>query len=358
MGEKKASRKNKEFYKGKRIFLTGHTGFKGAWMTAVLHELGADLTGYALAPEPESLFEKIGGDTMCKSIIADVRDSGRLSRELNGFKPEIVIHFAALLPVQSCYDDPHLAYGTHVMGTVNLFEAIRSCDSVKSVLIITTDKVYENRGDGAVYKESDPLGGADPYSSSKACMELVAETYKRSYLQAGGKAVGVSTARASNVIGGGDHIQSRLIPSILNSFARGKELELRNPRQTRPWQSVLDALNGYLSVSRLMYNEPEKYSGPWNIGPVKEGIKSVLEVVEKMQLFYKGTEGYIQGDPSRVIESMTLGLDITKALGHLGWAPEIPLDRMLYDLVDYYKRRQAKEPERDICLRQVREFFA
>jgi CDP-glucose 4,6-dehydratase len=353
----KASWKNKEFYKGKKIFLTGHTGFKGAWMTAVLHELGADLTGYALEPEPGSLFEKIGGGGMCKNVTADVRDFRRLSQELNGFKPEIVIHFAALLPVQSCYDDPHLAYSTHVTGTVNLFEAIRICESVKSVLVVTTDKVYENKGDGALYKETDPLGGIDPYSSSKACMELVAGTYRKSYLQTGEKMAGVSTARASNVIGGGDHIQSRLIPSILNSFARGKEVELRNPYQTRPWQSVLDALNGYLSIARLMYEEPEKYSGPWNIGPAKEGIKSVLEVVEKMQRFYKGTEGYIQGSPSRVIESTALGLDITKAVTQLDWAPEIPLDRMLYDLVDYYKRRQAGEPDRDICLRQAREFF-
>jgi CDP-glucose 4,6-dehydratase len=167
----------------------------------------------------------------------------------------------------------------------------------------------------------------------------------------------VSTARASNVIGGGDHIQSRLIPSILNAFAARKEVELRNPHQTRPWQSVLDALNGYLSIARLMYEEPEKYSGPWNIGPAKEGIKSVLEVVEKMQLFYKGTAGYIQGNPSNVIESATLGLDITKAVGRLDWAPEIPLDKMLYDLVDYFKRQRSGEPERDICLGQVRKFF-
>jgi CDP-glucose 4,6-dehydratase len=357
MNEKKASQKNKEFYKSKKVFLTGHTGFKGAWMTAVLHELGADLMGYALAPEPGSLFEKIGGDTMCKSVIADVRDSGRLNRELNGFKPEIVIHFAALLPVQNCYDDPRLAYDTHVMGTVNLFEAIRSCNSVKTVLIVTTDKVYENKGDGAVYKETDPLGGADPYSSSKACMELIAETYRKSYLQVDGNKIGVSTARASNVIGGGDHIQSRLVPSILNSFVKGKVVELRNPHQTRPWQSVLDTLNGYLSIARLVYEDPEQYSGPWNIGPTKEGIQSVLDVVERMQTFYKGSAGYTQNNPFKVIESRSLGLDITKSLTRLDWVPEMSLDKMLHDLVDYFKRQQAGEPERDICLGQVRDFF-
>jgi CDP-glucose 4,6-dehydratase len=353
----RASQKNKAFYSGKRVFLTGHTGFKGAWMTVVLYELGAEVMGYALEPEPGSLFEKINGEMMCKSVIADVRDCRNLRETLCAFKPEIVIHFAALLPVQRCYDDPHLAYETHVMGTVNLLEAIRSCDAVKSVLIVTTDKVYENKGDGALYTETDPLGGIDPYSSSKACTELVAETYKKSYLQINGKMIGVSTARASNVIGGGDHIKSRLIPSILDSFAQGKAVELRNPHQTRPWQSVLDALNGYLAIARLMYQEPEKYSGPWNIGPVKEGIRSALEVVERMQGFYKNNTGYTENNPFKVIESQTLGLDITKAMTHLGWAPEIPLDKMLYDLVDYFKRQQAGEDERDICLRQVREFF-
>jgi CDP-glucose 4,6-dehydratase len=353
----KASQKNKEFYRGKKVFLTGHTGFKGAWMTAVLHELGADLMGYALAPEPGSLFEKIGGGRMCRSVIADVRDSGRLNRELNGFKPEIVIHLAAQAIVKTCYDNPGMAYEINVMGTVNLFEAIRSCGGVKSVLIVTTDKVYENKGDGAVYKETDPLGGVDPYSSSKACMELIADTYKRSYLQAGDKMVGVSTARASNVIGGGDHIQSRLIPSILNSFALGKEIELRNPRQTRPWQSVLDALNGYLSISRLMYTNPGAYSGQWNIGPAKDGIQSVIEVVERIQKYYESNIGYVISDAFKAVESKTLGLDITKSLEQLDWMPELSLDKILYDVVAFFKRQQAKEPDRNICLCQVNNFF-
>jgi CDP-glucose 4,6-dehydratase len=357
MSAVKASRKNREFYKGKKVFLTGHTGFKGAWMTALLHELGADLAGYALAPEPGSLFEKIGGAALCKSVIADVRDSERLNRELNEFKPEIVIHFAAQAIVKACYDNPGMAYETNVMGTVNLFEAIRACEDVKSVLIVTTDKVYENKGDGALYKEADPLGGADPYSSSKACMELVAGTYKRSYLQADGRMVGVSTARASNVIGGGDHIRSRLIPSILNSFASGKTVELRNPHQTRPWQSVLDALNGYLSIARLMHEEPEKYSDSWNIGPVPEGIRSVLEVVERMQKYYETDTGYAAGDAFEVIESKTLGLDISKSLKQLDWKPELSLDKALYNVVDFFKRQQAKEPEQNICLRQVKDFL-
>jgi CDP-glucose 4,6-dehydratase len=353
----KASQKNKEFYPSKRVFLTGHTGFKGAWMTAVLHELGAVAMGYALEPEKESLYKKIDGDSLIQSVIADVRDVHRLKEELCEFEPDIAIHFAALLPVQSCYDDPRLAYETHVTGTVNLFEAIRACETVKSVLIVTTDKVYENKGDGAVYVETDPLGGIDPYSSSKACMELISETYRRSYLQADGRMTGVSTARASNVVGGGDHIQSRLIPSILNAFAAGKDVEIRNPHQTRPWQSVLDALNGYLAIARLQYESPERYSGPWNIGPSPDGILSVLDVVNKMQSYYENAAGFKPGANLKVQESNTLGLDITKSLTLLDWAPEMSPDEMLYDLVDYFKRLMAHEPEQDICLGQVRTFL-
>jgi CDP-glucose 4,6-dehydratase len=354
----KASEKNKIFYKGKRVFLTGHTGFKGAWMTAILHELGAEVIGYALQPDPESLFNKMNGNTMLHSVIADVRDYGRLNKELNGFRPEIIIHLAAQAIVKDCFDDPRLAYESNVMGTVNLFEAIRSCNMVKSVLIVTTDKVYKNKGDGAVYVETDPLGGVDPYSSSKTCMEFISEAYKNSYLQTDDRMAGVSTVRASNVIGGGDHIQSRLIPSILNSFAAEKELELRNPHQTRPWQSVLDALNGYLSIARLMHENPEKYSSQWNIGPMKEGIRSVLDVVKKMQEYYRGSSGYVTGKAFKVVESKTLGLDITKSLEQLDWKPELSLDKMLYDLVDYFKQRQAGEMEKDICLAQVRSFFS
>jgi CDP-glucose 4,6-dehydratase len=357
MDTQKASQNNKTFFSGKHVFLTGHTGFKGAWMTAILHELGAEVMGYALVQEPGSLFEKIKGETICKSVIADIRDAEKLKQELCAFEPEIVIHLAAQAIVKDCFDNPRFAFETNIMGTVNLFEAIRFCDSIKSILIITTDKVYENKGDGAVYIETDPLGGIDPYSSSKACMELIADTYKRSYLQTESRKIGVSTARASNVIGGGDHVQSRLIPSILDSFLSGKTLELRNPHQTRPWQSVLDALNGYLSIARLMYEEPDHYSSQWNIGPAKEGIQSVLEVVRRMQKYYESDAGYTVSDTFKVIESKTLGLDISKSLERLDWSPELSLDKMLYDLVDFFKRQQAGEWERDICLGQIRQFF-
>ena len=349
--------KNISFYKGKKVFLTGHTGFKGAWMSAVLHRLGANAMGYSLAPKPDCLFEKINGNSLIQSHIADVRDYEMLKKALCSFEPEIVIHFAAMAIVKDCFDDPKTAYETNVMGTVNLFEAVRSCNSVKSILIITTDKVYENKGDGVVYTETDPLGGIDPYSCSKTCMEFISETYKKSYLQTNERMVGVSTARASNVIGGGDHIQSRLLPSILNAFAQDKEVELRNPDQTRVWQSVLDALNGYLAIARLMCDNPVKYSSQWNISSSNEGIRTVREVVEKMQAFYKNTAGYKQTDRLNVIEFQTIGLDISKAVNYLDWQPQQSLDTVLFDLVDFFKRQQANEPIRNICFDKINKFF-
>ncbi len=351
-----ANIKNRTFYSGKNVFVTGHTGYKGAWMTAILHELGANMTGYAYKAPDGSLFDKMGGNRLVHSVEGDVRDYAYLKKTLLDAQPEIVIHLAAQAIVKDCFDNPRFAYETNVMGTVNLLEAVRCCPSIKSVVVITTDKVYENKGDGAVYVETDPLGGIDPYSSSKTCMEYITDTYKRSYLQADGRMVGVSTVRASNVLGGGDYVQSRLIPSILRSIAEGKPVELRNPHQTRPWQSMMDALNGYLTIGRLMYEQPEEYSSQWNIGPTRDGIKDVLWVVNKMKEHYASTE-YVVGDAFAVTESATLGLDISKSIQHLDWEPLLSCDKMLYNIVEFYKMQQNGVPELEICTKQIREFF-
>lgn len=352
----KANEKNVEFYKDKKVFVTGHTGYKGAWLTAVLHMLGAKLTGYSLEPSCDNMFRKINGEKLGKSIIGDVRDFEYLKKSLLDAQPEIVIHLAAQAIVNDCFLDPRCAYETNVMGTVNLLEAIRLCPSVKSVVIITTDKVYENKGDGAVYVETDCLGGIDPYSSSKTCMEYVVDAYKNSYLQAGNSFVGIATVRASNVLGGGDCVKSRLIPSILEAISNNKPIELRHPHQTRPWQSMMDALNGYLSIGRLLYNNPSKYSQKWNIGPSLDGIKEVVWVVDQMRKHYNSTE-YIVGNSFDVVESKTLGLDITKALKELDWEPLLSCDKMLYSIVEYYKKQQEGVPELDIAEKQIREFF-
>jgi len=275
---KSASSLNKEFYRGKRVFVTGHTGFKGGWLTAILNELGAVSRGLALPPASESMFANIGGSQLIDHIECDIRDGEAVAKAIADFQTQIVIHLAAQAIVKDCFDDPNRAYSTNVMGTVNLLEAVRRCDSVKSLLVVTTDKVYENKGDGAAYVETDPLGGTDPYSASKTCMEFITNSYKASYLQTGERPVGVATVRASNVLSGGDHVQSRLIPSILSGFAMGKPVELRNPNQTRPWQSVFDAMNGYLTIARKLYEQPILFSEAWNIGPSIEGIRTVDEV--------------------------------------------------------------------------------
>ncbi len=351
-----ASIKNKHFYKGKKVFVTGDTGYKGAWLTAILSELHADMTGYALSAPSGSMFEKIIGQCSVRHTDGDVRDFEKLLGCMSEAKPEIVIHLAAQAVVKDCFDHPAYAYETNVMGTVNLFEAVRRCPDVKSVVIVTTDKVYENKGDGAVYVETDPLGGIDPYSASKTCMEYITDSYRRSYLQTDDRMTGVATVRASNVLGGGDPVQSRLIPSILRAIDEGKPAAIRNPHQTRPWQSMLDALNGYLTVARLLCEQPETYSQPWNIGPERDGIKEVAWVAGKMREHFSNAE-YTAGDSFAVTESQTLGLDISKSLKYLDWKPLLSCDRMLYEIVEFYKLQKAGIPEMEICKKQIRNYF-
>lgn len=351
-----AIQRNRSFYRGRRVLVTGHTGFKGAWMTAMLNYLGADTYGFALPPEEGCLYQKIDGFTLIHSVLGDVRNPTVVRQVVQNCKPEIIIHLAAKAVVKECFEAPLITFDTNVMGTVNVLEAVLDCPSVKSLLVITSDKVYQNKGDHALYTEADPLGGDDPYSSSKVCMEFVTESYKRSYLQRDGRMVGVATIRASNVLGGGDHVSTRLIPSILRAIAEGRPVELRHPQQTRPWQSVLDALNGYLTIGRFLYQHPQEYSGAWNIGPTKDGIRDVLWVVEQMKRHYRTVE-YTVCTPIQVKESETLGLDISKALTRLDWAPALTCDEMLYGIVTFFKQR-TRMPERELCRRQIEAFFS
>lgn len=352
---KDAVGKNIQFYKGKRVLVTGHTGFKGAWLTAILHYLEADSVGYALSAEPGSLYCKMHGDGLIRNVTGDLGNTACIKKTVTEFQPEIVFHLAAFGFVKECFADPLRAYRDNVLGTANLLEALRTCDSVRSIVLVSTDKVYENHGDGAVYEESDLLGGVGPYAASKTGMEILARDYRETYFQTK-KNVGIATVRASNVLGGGDHIQSRLVPTILRSVAEGTPVELRHPEQTRPWQSVLDALNGYLTVGRYLYQEPDIYAEAWNIGPTIDGIRSVGWVFNRIRAAFQGLES-CRSVEDGVQESQTLGLDIHKALTRLDWQPIVPLERTLRQLVEFFQGQQDGQWERDLCREQIEEFY-
>lgn len=356
MVTKDSREKNLSFYKGKRVLVTGHTGFKGAWLTAILYYLQAEAIGYALEPAAGCLYERIGGDSMIHSVCGDLSDQARLEQTIREFQPEIVLHLAAFGFVKECYEDPVRAYETNLMGSLHLLEALRKCDRVGSIVMVSTDKVYENHGDGVSYREADRLGGIGPYSGSKTCMEYLIQDYRETYFLKQDKKVGLASVRASNVLGGGDHVQFRLIPTILHSVVEGKPVEIRNPDQTRPWQCVLDALNGYLSVARLLYQKPTVYSEAWNIGPAKDGIRSVGWIFETInRAFHLQKNSAAKG--IGVMESQTLGLNIEKSMERLDWEPILPIERTIEQVVDFYKCQQSGEAERDICMRQIDGFY-
>lgn len=349
--------RNLDFYKGKKVFVTGHTGFKGSWLTVMLRYLGADIMGYSLAAEKGCLYEQIEGDELAKSVVGDLCDRAKLHNAIQTFKPEIIIHLAAFGFVNECFEDPVRAYQTNLMGSLNLLEEVRFCESVKSVVMVSTDKVYLNEGDGVNYSEDSRLGGLGPYSASKTCMENLVADYRNTYLMTSNKKVGIATVRASNVLGGGDHIESRLIPSILKAVDEHRKVELRNPDQIRPWQSVLDALNAYLTIGRYLYCNPEDYSEAWNVGPRPEGIKSVSWIFNEIkQSFGALSEGNAQ--KFRINESKTLGLDIRKILQKTDWEPRLSTEELIYDVVSFYQRRKDGDAALDICLDQIENFFS
>lgn len=355
--ESDSRKNNKHFYKGKKILVTGHTGFKGSWLISILNLFEADCLGYSLQPEKGCLYEQINGDNLIKSVEGDLGDYELLIKKMNEFRPEIVIHLAAFGFMNECYQDPQRAYKSNVMGTVNLLEAIRECGTVKSVVIVSTDKVYANKSDGAIYKEEDLLRGESPYSCSKTCMEFIVNDYRETYFKnLKDRKIGIGIVRASNVLAGGDHIKSRLIPTILRSIDEGIAVELRNPTQTRPWQSVLDALDGYLTVGRFLYENPEEYSEAWNIGPTRDGIKSVSWVFNKMQSYFKGLE-QSTAEHFDVNESGTLGLDITKSISRLDWSPKLDVDRVMELVVDFYKAQKEGKNVLSICRSQIKEYY-
>ena len=322
---------NPLFWKNKKVFLTGHTGFKGSWLALWLSSMGAEVCGYALAPkEDKSLFLLADVASNIRSIDADIRDLNRLTAEIKNFNPELVIHMAAQPLVRYSYEAPVETYEVNVLGTVNILEASLKASNLKAVLNITSDKCYENIETFWGYRENDPMGGFDPYSSSKGCAELVTKAYRQSFYK--DRDIGLATARAGNVIGGGDFSKDRLIPDLMEAFLTKKPINLRYPQATRPWQHVLESLSGYLLLMENLYNNSQDFSQAWNFGPASTDVKSVISVVRKVLSLLEKTEildhPLLEYTKNEVLlhEAHSLALDCTKVRLKLGWEPKWNLD--------------------------------
>jgi CDP-glucose 4,6-dehydratase len=332
----------RDAFAGQRVFVTGHTGFKGAWLIAMLDLLGADTTAYAHAPETEpSAYERIGGDKLCRSIIGDLRDRAKLTNAINYSKPQIVLHLAAQSLVRRSYRDPIDTFESNIMGTINVLEAVRHYDQPCAVTLITTDKVYAETGDGRSYREDDKLGGYDPYSTSKACCELVAESYRSSYFHPHKHAdhgKSIATARAGNVIGGGDWCEDRLVPDVVRAMSRGEPVRVRNPRAVRPWQHVMEPLTGYLLLAAHQWSKPTAFCKGFNFGPSAD---DTLEVEQVVQLALKawGQGSYVcDVDSNAPHEAALLRLDSTRAHETLGWRPRFDAATAITKTVEWYRQ--------------------
>ncbi|MGH2465696.1 MAG: CDP-glucose 4,6-dehydratase [Candidatus Limnocylindrales bacterium] len=307
-------------FRGRRVFITGHTGFKGAWLSEWLGTMGAEITGYALGPPTQpNLFEAIHLGDRVRHVVADIRDSARLSAEVSAAQPSVIFHLAARALVRRAYDEPRETFETNVMGTVNVLEAARACPSVGAVVIVTSDKCYDNPETGHPFRETDPIGGRDPYGASKGGAELVTAAYRESFFRDG---AGIASVRAGNVIGGGDWAPDRIIPDSVQALTAGQPVVVRNPDAIRPWQHVLEPLSGYLTLGAHMLADGRRYEGPWNFGPPDEaGDRPVRWVVESFLSEWGSGSWTVPEDARRQPhEALRLSLDSSKAREQLGWA--------------------------------------
>jgi CDP-glucose 4,6-dehydratase len=350
---------NPDFWRSKKVFLTGHTGFKGSWLSLWLQEMGAEVTGYSLpAPTHPNLFDLAAVKKGMKSIQGDILDLERLRRAVREHKPDVVFHLAAQSLVRQSYDDPVGTYATNVLGTAHLLEAARTVSCVGSIVIITSDKCYENRGDQRAYRESDRLGGADPYSSSKAAAEIVTAAFRKSFFSSAKSDMrtGVASARAGNVIGGGDWAADRLIPDVMRAVFEGRDLLIRHPHAVRPWQHVLEPLSGYLALAEKLSQHPGRYSASWNFGPHESETLSVATLLDSFsELWGPGfTWNFDDGDHPH--EAQYLRLDCTKAKVELGWEPRWNLHSALEATVQWYKAYQSRQDVRLVAQEQIRSY--
>jgi CDP-glucose 4,6-dehydratase len=343
---------NDSFWSGKKVFLTGHTGFKGAWTALLLSRLGANVYGYALPPDHKSsLFVAARVADVIHHRVADIRNLDALRAALSDAEPDIVIHMAAQALVRQSYAEPVETFATNVMGTVHLLEAARHLPSVRAILIITSDKCYENNAQNTGFREDDRLGGSDPYSSSKACAELVTDAYRRSFYHAAG-AARIATVRAGNVFGGGDWARDRLVPDVMQALLDGSPLRIRNPDAVRPWQYVLDPVLGYLKLAERLIDD-DSFVGGWNFGPGAESEVTVREIVERLQtLWGDGARWATDGGP-HPREATCLKLDSLKAHTRLNWWPHLDLIRGLELTVSWYKAAARGHDLRHVSLEQI-----
>jgi CDP-glucose 4,6-dehydratase len=343
-------------WRGTRVFLTGHTGFKGGWLVMMLHELGAEVHGYALGPPTRpSLFEecRIAG-LLASHVVADIRDASRVRGAIETAQPRVVFHLAAQPIVRRSYREPLETFATNVMGTANLLEACRSVPGVRAIVNVTSDKCYENREHESPYREGDAMGGHDPYSASKGCAELATAAWRRSFLSAAGAQV--ATARSGNVIGGGDWAEDRLVPDFLRALGEGRELLLRAPRATRPWQHVLEPLAGYLTLAeRLLGDDGERYASAWNFGPASTDDRTVQWVAERLCAQVPGARWGLDPRPSQhPHEAGLLALDSTRAQSLLGWMPRWNAEEAIRRTVEWHLAWRAGRDMRSFSLEQIR----
>ncbi len=348
---------NRTFWKDKKVLVTGHTGFKGSWLSLWLQQMGSDIFGYSLSPPTDpNLFEIAHVSEGMNSIEGDIRDLDVLKSAFNSFNPEIVIHMAAQSLVRESYAQPIETYTTNIIGTANVLEAVRCADSVRAVLIVTTDKCYENREWVWGYRESDAMGGHDPYSSSKACAELVTAAYRRSYFSsdlAPGNSSSVATARAGNVIGGGDWSKDRLVPDIMNSILVNRSPFIRYPDAIRPWQFVLEPLHGYLSLLEALWYHGEKFSGAWNFGPNEDDAQPVSWITDNLTREWGEAMSWESDTSPQPHEASYLKLDCSKARSFLGISPVVDLATSLGWIVEWYRAYSQAMDMRQVTEAQI-----